>query len=227
VQKGSEKDYSFIPINAGHHDELVKDPNGAYSQLIRLQEKQQENGRMSDARLSGSASKRSVSLRRSISRSSAGSSRHSLSLPLGVPGPTELLEYKFGQGARQIQNIDDKVPNKAPMGRLINLNKPEAAVLLFGSIAAAIDGAVFPTLGLAMASASKIFYESPDQQRKDSILWALLCVGLGATAMISKIVNSFLFAIAGGKLIERIRALTFQSIVHQEVAWFDYPENSR
>ncbi|XP_066365592.1 ABC transporter B family member 9-like [Miscanthus floridulus] len=213
-------------VEQGHHDELVKDPNGAYSQLIRLQEKQQENGRMSDARLSGSASKRSVSLRRSISRSSAGSSRHSLSLPLGVPGPTELLEYNFGQGARQIENIDDKVPNKAPMGRLINLNKPEAAVLLFGSIAAAIDGAVFPTLGLAMASASKIFYESPDQQRKDSILWALLCVGLGATAMISKIVNSFLFAIAGGKLIERIRALTFQSIVHQEVAWFDYPENS-
>ncbi|XP_021303880.1 ABC transporter B family member 11 [Sorghum bicolor] len=214
-------------VEQGHHDELVKDPDGAYSQLIRLQEKQQENGRMSDARLSGSASKRSGSLRRSISRSSAGSSRHSLSLPLGIPGPTELMEYNFGQGARQIENIDDKVPNKAPMGRLINLNKPETAVLLFGSIAAAIDGAVFPTLGLAMASASKIFYEPPDQQRKDSILWALLCVGLGATAMISKIVNSFLFAIAGGKLIQRIRALTFETMVHQEVAWFDYPENSR
>jgi ATP-binding cassette, subfamily B (MDR/TAP), member 1 len=227
VKKCSKKDYLLILINAGHHDDLVKDPNGAYSQLIRLQEKQQENGRTSDARLSGSASKRSVSLRRSISRSSAGSSRHSLNLPLGVPGPTELLEYNFGQGDRQIENTDSKVPNKAPMGRLINLNKPEVAVLLFGSIVAAIDGAIFPTLGLAMASASKIFYESPDQQRKDSILWALLCVGLGAIAMISKIINSFLFAIAGGKLIERIRALTFQSIVHQEVAWFDHPENSR
>ena len=224
MQKGSEKDYSFIPINAGHHDELVKDPNGAYSQLIRLQEKQQENGRMSDARLSGSASKRSVSL---TGRCSAGSSHHSLSLPLGVPGPTELLEYNFGQGARQIENIDDKVPNKAPMERLINLNKPEAAVLLFGSIAAAIDGAAFPTLGLALASASKIFYEPPDQRRKDSILWALLCVGLGATVLISRTVNNLLFAIAGGKLIERIRALTFQSMVHQEVAWFDYPENTR
>uniref|UniRef100_A0A453A7Z6 Uncharacterized protein n=1 Tax=Aegilops tauschii subsp. strangulata TaxID=200361 RepID=A0A453A7Z6_AEGTS len=35
-----------------------------------------------------------------------------------------------------------------------------------------------------------------------------------------------LFGIAGGKLIERIRALSFQSIVHQEVAWFDDPRNS-
>jgi ATP-binding cassette subfamily B (MDR/TAP) protein 1 len=49
---------------------------------------------------------------------------------------------------------------------------------------------------------------------------------IGAISMVSKLVNCFLFAIAGGKLIERIRALTFQSIVHQEVAWFDHPENS-
>ena len=206
---------------------MVKDPNGAYSQLIRMQETQQENDRKSGARLSGSASKRSGSLRRSVSRSSGGSSRHSLSLPFGVPGATELLEYTFADGAIQNENTDGKVPNKAPIGRLIRLNKPEAAVLLFGSIVAAIDGAIFPALGLAMASAAKIFYESPDQQRKDSTFWALLCVVIGVISMVSKLVNCFLFAIAGGKLIERIRALTFQSIVHQEVAWFDHPENSR
>ncbi|KAF8727439.1 hypothetical protein HU200_019047 [Digitaria exilis] len=213
-------------VEQGHHDELVKDPNGAYSQLIRMQETQQGNYRKSDARLSGSASKKSGSLRRSVSRSSGGSSRHSLSLPFGVPGPTELLEYTYADGARQNENTDGKAPNKAPMGRLISLNKPEAAVLLLGSIVAAIDGAIFPTLGLAMASAANIFYEPPDQQRKDSTFWASMCVVLGAIAMIAKLVNSFLFAIAGGKLIERIRALTFQSIVHQEVAWFDHPENS-
>jgi len=192
-----------------------------------MQETQQENDRKSGARLSGSASKRSGSLRRSVSRSSGGSSRHSLSLPFGVPGATELLEYTLADGARQNENTDGKVPNKAPIGRLIRLNKPQAAVLLFGSIVAAIDGATFPALGLAMASAAKIFYESPDQQRKDSTFWALLCVVIGAISMVSKLVNCFLFAIAGGKLIERIRALTFQSIVHQEVAWFDHPENSR
>ncbi|OEL38177.1 ABC transporter B family member 11 [Dichanthelium oligosanthes] len=213
-------------VEQGQHDELIKDPNGAYSQLIRLQETQQENDRKSDVRLSGSASKRSGSLRRSVSRNSEGSSRHSLSFPFGVPGPTELLEHTFADGARQNENTDVKVPNKAPMGRLISLNKPEATVLLFGSIAAAIDGAVFPMLGLALASAAKIFYESPDQRRKDSSFWGLLCIALGAIGMISKLVNSFLFAIAGGKLIERIRALTFQSIVRQEVAWFDHPENS-
>ncbi|KAJ1263912.1 hypothetical protein BS78_09G222500 [Paspalum vaginatum] len=213
-------------VEQGHHNELVKDPSGAYSQLIRLQETQQENDRKSNARLTGSGSKSRVSLRQSVSTSSAGSSRRSLSLHLGVPGPTELPEYDFAEGDKKNENSDGKLPNKAPIRRLISLNKQEAAVLLFGSVAAAIDGAVFPAIGLTLASASKIFYESPGQQQKDSTFWALLCVGLGAIAIISKIVNNFLFAIAGGKLIERIRTLTFQCIVHQEVAWFDHPENS-
>jgi ATP-binding cassette subfamily B (MDR/TAP) protein 1 len=114
------------------------------------------------------------------------------------------------------------------MGRLFGLNKPEMAVLLFGSLAAIIDGTVYPMMGLVMASAAKIFYELPtDKRQKDSIFWGLLCVGLGAVALISKLANSLLFEIAGGKLVERIRALTFQSLLYQEAAWFDHPANSR
>jgi len=45
--------------------------------------------------------------------------------------------------------------------------------------------------------------------------------------MVSGLANGFLFAIAGGKFIERARASAFQSIVHQEIAWFDDPINSR
>ncbi|KAL6610597.1 hypothetical protein ACP70R_040566 [Stipagrostis hirtigluma subsp. patula] len=213
-------------IEQGHHDELVKDTNGAYSQLIRLQEAQHENGRKSDARLSDSAPKRSVSLKRSISRSSVGSSRHSLILPFDFPGPIELPEYNSADGDKQNENTEGKVPKKAPIGRLLSLNKPETGILLCGSIVAAIDGAMFPIFGLVIATAAKVFYEPPDKRRKDSNFWGLLCVGLAIGGMIAKLVNNFLFAIAGGKLIERIRSLTFRSIVHQEMAWFDRPENS-
>lgn len=205
----------------------MKDPDGAYSQLIQLQEAHQEIGHQLDAGLSGPLSKRNQSLKRSMSRSSAGSSRHSLILPFSLPGPTESLEYDGADDEKQKENTDGKVPKKAPMGRLISLNKPEMPVLLFGSLTAAIDGAVFPMIGLVMASAAETFYEPPDKRRKDSTFWGLLCVGLGVIGMVSKLANSILFAIAGGKLIERIRALTFQSMVHQEVAWFDYPANSR
>ena len=54
-----------------------------------------------------------------------------------------------------------------------------------------------------------------------------MSVGLGTVSMVSGLANGFLFAIAGGKFIERARASAFQSIVHQEIAWFDDPINSR
>jgi ATP-binding cassette, subfamily B (MDR/TAP), member 1 len=36
-----------------------------------------------------------------------------------------------------------------------------------------------------------------------------------------------MFNIAGGKLIERIRAVSFTRVVYQEIGWFDDPLNSR
>jgi ATP-binding cassette subfamily B (MDR/TAP) protein 1 len=214
-------------VHLGHHDKLVKDPAGAYSQLIQLQEAHQETSYQLNAE-SGPLSKRSRSLKRSVSRSSAGSSQHSLILTVNLPGPTALLEYDGADGDTQNENTDGKVSKKGSIGRLINLTKPEMTVLLFGSLAAAIDGTVYPMMGLVFGSAAKTFYELPAHKRKkDSVFWGLLCVGLGVIGMISKLVSSFLFAIAGGKLTKRIRALTFQTIMHQEAAWFDHPENSR
>ncbi|VAH10113.1 unnamed protein product [Triticum turgidum subsp. durum] len=212
-------------VEQGHHDKLVKDPDGAYSQLIQLQETHQETCEQLDAGLSSPLSKRNQA--QSISTSSAGSSHHSVIPPVNLPGPTALLDYDGADGEKASDNTDVKVSKKAPMGRLISLNRPETAFLLFGSLAAAIDGTVYPMMGLVMASAAKTFYELPaDKRQEDSTFWGLLCIGLGAMGMISKLANSLLFAIAGGKLIERIRAFTFKNIVYQDAAWFDHPANS-
>ncbi|KAF8696114.1 hypothetical protein HU200_037004 [Digitaria exilis] len=150
-------------VEQGSHDELILNPDGAYSQLIRLQESQ----------------------------------------------------------AEEEQKLD-----RPPMGRLAGLNKPELPILLLGALAAGVHGVLFPMFGLMISNAIKTFYEPPHQLKKDSSFWGLMCVVLGIVSIISIPVEYFLFGVAGGKLIERIRALSFQSIVHQEVAWFDDPKNS-
>ncbi|RCV26909.1 hypothetical protein SETIT_5G283500v2 [Setaria italica] len=150
-------------VEQGPHDELIMNPDGAYSQLIRLQESQEEE------------------------------------------------EQKL---------------ERPPMGRLAALNKPEVPILLLGALAAGVHGVLFPMFGLLISNAIKTFYEPPDKLRKDSSFWGLMCVVLGIVSIISVPVEFFLFGVAGGKLIERIRALSFRSIVHQEVAWFDDPKNS-
>lgn len=51
-------------------------------------------------------------------------------------------------------------------------------------------------------------------------------VASGVASFISLPVEYFLFGVAGGKLVERIRSLSFESIVHQEISWFDKPSNA-
>uniref|UniRef100_A0ACD5U007 Uncharacterized protein n=1 Tax=Avena sativa TaxID=4498 RepID=A0ACD5U007_AVESA len=94
-------------IEQGHHDILVKDPAGAYSQLIQLQEAQEETSYQLNAGLSGPLSKRNQS-QQLISRSSAGSSHHSLNLPVSLPSPTAVPEYDGANGEKQNETTDGK-----------------------------------------------------------------------------------------------------------------------
>ncbi|TVU20391.1 hypothetical protein EJB05_36598, partial [Eragrostis curvula] len=216
----------LIHSSTGHHNELVKDPDGAYSQLIRLQEANQEDGYQLDAGISLSRSTRSLSLQRSTSNPAGGVSRPIMTPIASLTVLKESTKQNGTNSERKNENNDGKIPKKAPIGRLLTLSKPETSVLVFGSIAAAIHGALIPMIGFLLATAAKILYEPLEKRGKDSIFWSLVCVGLGIISMVSRFANCFLFGIAGGKLIERIRALAFQSIVHQEIPWFDDSVNS-
>ncbi|XP_024317106.1 ABC transporter B family member 4 isoform X3 [Brachypodium distachyon] len=217
-------------VEQGHHDELVLNPNGAYFQLIQLQGISEEEEQKVDRRMPDTRSNNThLSFRLSISRDSAGnSSQDSLTLPLGQPGTVEFSEDNDTCGENQKEHDDDcEVPKKGPMGRLALLNKPEVPMILLGSIAAGVHGVLFPMFSVMLSSAVKTFYEPPDKLKKDSSFLGLMCVVLGIISIILIPAEFFLFGIAGGKLIERIRGLSFQSIVHQEMAWFDDPKNSR
>ncbi|XP_051225559.1 ABC transporter B family member 11 [Lolium perenne] len=215
-------------VEQGTHHALVKDPNGAYSQLIRLQETRgDERRKIHDSGVPNSSLSKSTSLsiRRSRTKDSFGNSnRYSFKNPLGLS--VELHEDEITGEQNKDGLSDGKTIKKAPIGRLFNLNKPEVPFLLLGSIAASVHGVIFPLFGIIMSSIIKSFYEPPDKLRKDSSFWALICVVLGVASLISIPAEYFLFGIAGGKLIERVRTLSFQNIVRQEVAWFDNPSNS-
>ncbi|KAJ3670699.1 hypothetical protein LUZ60_008125 [Juncus effusus] len=81
-------------------------------------------------------------------------------------------------------------------------------------------------LGLLLENAIHAFTEPPHELRRDTGLWALMFVLLGIAAIVFIPAEYFLFGEAGGKLVERIRSLTFRTIVRQEISWFDEPENS-
>ncbi|KAK4282618.1 hypothetical protein QN277_013974 [Acacia crassicarpa] len=218
-------------VEKGTHTELLKDPEGAYSQLIRLQEanKEAEDGADHENKREHSSEslRRSTSqirsLGRSISRgSSAGtSSRRSFSVAFGLPTTT----VNNNTDLKQSPETKEQAP-KVPLRRLAYLNKPEIPVLMLGSLAAIVNGAVLPVFGILISSAIKSFYEPPEQMKKDTRFWALMYMVLGIASFLALPAKGYLFAVAGCKLIQRIRQMCFEKVVNMEISWFDDPEHS-
>ncbi|EMS62269.1 ABC transporter B family member 4 [Triticum urartu] len=222
-------------VEQGSHVQLVNKPEGAYSQLIHLQETLQvaeapnvdpdaiimENS-FGSRLFTRKPRSQGSSFRRSTSKGS--SFGHSGTHP--YPDPCDPMEFNNDQDLEESADKISSDRKKAPIGRLFYLNKPEAPVLALGSIAAAMHGAILPVYGILISSAIKTFYEPPAELLKDSRFWASMFAMLGACALVLIPIEYFLFGLAGGKLVERIRSLTFRSVMHQDINWFDKPEHS-
>ncbi|KAF8086658.1 hypothetical protein N665_0615s0008 [Sinapis alba] len=218
-------------VEKGSHSELLKDhPEGAYSQLIRLQEINK------DAKTSEAASGSSFrSLKKSMEggsvisgggASSVGNSSRHHSLNVVTSG----LERgggssRAGQEDKTGTENQEPVP-KVSLTRIAALNKPEIPVLILGAVAAAINGAIFPLFGILISRVIEAFFKTAHELRRDSKFWALIFVALGVVSFIVSPAQMYLFAVAGGKLIRRIRSMCFEKAVHMEVGWFDEPQNS-
>ncbi|XP_057948239.1 ABC transporter B family member 9-like [Malania oleifera] len=224
-------------VEQGTHAELIKDPKGAYSKLIQLQEGkgQTEDGQTisTDETNASSDIEKTISefgsqrlSMRSISRGSSGGLRY-FTLNFGVPDTIGIHEAEIvGDEIQESTQMDNKNPHKVSIRRLAYLNKPEVPILLLGSLAATIRGAIFPIFGLLVSTTIKIFYEPPHELQKDSKFWALIYVVLGIVTIAVVPLQHYCFGVAGGKLIQRIRSMSFKKVVHQEISWFDKPENS-
>ncbi|KAF8008240.1 hypothetical protein BT93_K2037 [Corymbia citriodora subsp. variegata] len=220
-------------VERGTHSELLKDPDGAYSQLIHLQQANVEQDHATDDQnkpenlLDGRLSSQRMSLR-SISQGSSGvgnSSRHSLSISFGLATGVNVPD---GAPANPESSSLEKTEAAAEVSirRLAYLNKPEVPVLLIGSIFAIIAGVVFPIFGILLSNMIKTFYEGPHKLRKDSKFWALMFMTLGLVSLVAYSARTYFFSIAGCRLIQRIRSMCFEKVVHMEVGWFDEPEHS-
>ncbi|KAK4407871.1 ABC transporter B family member 11 [Sesamum angolense] len=222
-------------VEQGTHFELLQNSEGAYSQLIRLQEENRDSEQVDDKEKSditmdsGQRSSQRMSFMRSISRGSSGkgnSSRHrSLSVTLGLP-----VTFNVSESAVENSDVTSTKttgrPPKVPIRRLAYLNKPEVPVLIAGAISAIANGAIMPIFGILISSVIKTFFESPHKLRKDSKFWALMFVVLGCASLIAYPARTYLFGVAGQKLIRRIRLMCFEKVVNMEVGWFDEPEHS-
>ncbi|KAG8058852.1 hypothetical protein GUJ93_ZPchr0002g25192 [Zizania palustris] len=212
-------------VEQGSHAELIKDSNGAYYQLVRLQE---VNARRNGTYESDySRQHTSFDAENSINRynSTKSSFERSMSIHSSLGG-SRRNSQTFAMNEDDIKECDDTKTGNNVLWRLLHLHKPEAAILLLGCIATSAHAAILPVFGMLLSSAINTFYEPPHKLRKDSMFWAEIYVLLGVVSLFILPVEHTLFHIAAGKLTKRIRALSFSRVVYQDIGWFDDPMNS-
>ncbi|XP_061366245.1 ABC transporter B family member 21 [Gastrolobium bilobum] len=214
-------------VEKGTHIELLKDPEGAYSNLIRLQEVNKESEETADnqnkSELSSESFKR-LSQRRSLRRSGSSvgnSSRHSFSASFGLPAGINVPDPELGNSQPKEQS-----PPEVSLWRLASINKPEIPVLLIGCVAAIVNGTILPIYGVLLSSVIKTLYEPFPEMKKDSKFWALMFMTLGLASLVAITARGYFFSVAGSKLIQRIRLICFEKVINMEVGWFDEPEHS-
>ncbi|KAI8562857.1 hypothetical protein RHMOL_Rhmol03G0068100 [Rhododendron molle] len=218
----------------GSHSELLEDPEGAYSQLIRLQKVNKDSEQVemdpekSDSIIeSGIQPRQRISSLRSTSRGSSelgNSSRH-LRVSFGLPIGLDVSDTPLPKvGASNNQSLGN--PPKVSLLRLAHLNKPEVPVLIAGAIAAIINGSILPAFGLLLSEAIYTFFKPPHQLKKDSKFWAIIFALLGVIWLFAYPARTYLFSVAGCKLTKRVRSKCFEKVVQMEVSWFDEPDNS-
>jgi ABC-type multidrug transport system fused ATPase/permease subunit len=111
--------------------------------------------------------------------------------------------------------------------KILKLNTPEWRWILLGTIVSIVYGGVTPLYGLIFANVYGTFgasdvHEQERLTRNYSII--SFCLGLGVG--IAQFLTSLSFGKSGEALTMRLRKLTFNAMLRQEMAYFDKESNT-
>eukprot|EP01055_Gregarina_sp_Pseudo9_P005995 Gregarina_sp_Pseudo_9__5994@NODE_98_length_4303_cov_12_883443_g90_i0_p1_GENE_NODE_98_length_4303_cov_12_883443_g90_i0NODE_98_length_4303_cov_12_883443_g90_i0_p1_ORF_typecomplete_len1396_score327_08ABC_membrane/PF00664_23/1_9e45ABC_membrane/PF00664_23/2_2e47ABC_tran/PF00005_27/7e44ABC_tran/PF00005_27/42ABC_tran/PF00005_27/2e38SMC_N/PF02463_19/14SMC_N/PF02463_19/1_4e05SMC_N/PF02463_19/57SMC_N/PF02463_19/1_1e05AAA_21/PF13304_6/0_0012AAA_21/PF13304_6/1_3e05AAA_22/PF13401_6/0_00046AAA_22/PF13401_6/0_ len=131
-----------------------------------------------------------------------------------------------------ISHTDGKKPR---VREILKYTREDWWVLLIGVISSVFVGGIFPTIGVLIAQFTGTFYtydpalsatENGDIVSDKTRKLALFFVGFAVLVFIVQIGQEFSFGYAGERLIARIRRVLFKHILHQDMEFFDAPQNT-
>ncbi|KAI9564998.1 ABC protein [Daphnia sinensis] len=145
---------------------------------------------------------------------------HSATLEYQLPNLTTLNGAKNEFSRRMPRHMHHGEINSQKkfstwLTKIIKLNRPLLPYVGFGVLGSIITGLCQPIFSI-------VFGETL------SLLIKFLCVFLvlAVVAAIAGFVQTFTFSLAGSRLLLELRILSYQSILNQEISWFDRPENN-
>uniref|UniRef100_A0A672TGR9 Bile salt export pump n=1 Tax=Strigops habroptila TaxID=2489341 RepID=A0A672TGR9_STRHB len=114
-----------------------------------------------------------------------------------------------------------------PFARILKYNASEWPYLVLGSLAAAVNGAVSPLYALLFSQILGTFSILDEEEQKAQINGVcLLFVFVGILSFFTQFLQGYTFAKSGELLTRRLRKIGFQSMLGQDIGWFDDRKNS-
>ncbi|XP_059085284.1 ATP-dependent translocase ABCB1-like isoform X2 [Tigriopus californicus] len=115
---------------------------------------------------------------------------------------------------------------KVSMIRILKANSPEWPYMLIGLIASIIMGASMPVYAILFGEVLGVLSEDPVSARDNVSYYCILFLITGVVVGTAMFLQISMFTLAGEHLTLRMRKLSFEAMLRQEMAWFDLPSNS-
>jgi ATP-binding cassette subfamily B (MDR/TAP) protein 1 len=106
------------------------------------------------------------------------------------------------------------------------LNSPEINYTVPGLLASIGSGLVYPFFAISFGELVSIFSKRGQELTDEATKWSLVFVGIAFTAFTFTFLMHTLFGIASEHLVERVRKMAYNSILRQDVGFFDEEKNT-
>ncbi|CAF3541757.1 unnamed protein product [Rotaria sp. Silwood1] len=124
-------------------------------------------------------------------------------------------------------DITTEYTGPSPFFTMLKMNRPELTIIIFACLSCLCNGGIQPAFGVILSKVIAVFQMcDKNVQERRILMYVLLFMGLGFLMLFTMFFQSFLFAISGENLTQRLRAKIFQTLLKQDITYFDQPENN-
>ncbi|CAG8596819.1 14634_t:CDS:2, partial [Gigaspora rosea] len=110
--------------------------------------------------------------------------------------------------------------------KIVSINKPELHILSIGIIASIINGCIYPFFAIIFANIIQAFSETENALRHEATFWAIMFLIFGVVNFFVNMIQNVTLGFSSEKLTERIRSMSFASILRQDIFFFDEENHS-